>query len=223
VFKFASVPSGQIPRDEDLLRTVTRGLPESSMPSWQLLSEAERRAVVAYIKTLSPSFGERPAGPAIAISDDPYAAGDLESLRRAIARGRVVYHVTATCWQCHAAYATQEEVGRMAAAEGTEVELRPDAFRPEPVVDVWDQTIVPTEFTTRRLKNGGSPADLYRTIAAGIGGTAMPTWKDALEERDLWALAYYVKSLADRRWRRPQAVPSRPPAAYPAAAPAAGG
>jgi mono/diheme cytochrome c family protein len=222
VFKFASVPSGELPRDEDLMRTLVRGLPGSSMPSWQLLPEGERRAVIAWIKTYSPAWSERGAGHPFAVSPDPYGPGDPEAVRRAVERGRTVYHVMATCWQCHAAYAGPDAIRAMAAAEKSEVDPRPDADRPEPVVDAWGGTLLPTEFTTTRLKNGSSVQDLYRTIAAGIGGTAMPSWKDALEENDLWALAYYVKSLADRRWRRPQAIPSEGSLAA-APGPAAGG
>src|ERR1039457_6330789 len=39
--------------------------------------------------------------------------------------------------------------------------------------------------------------DIYRTSASGIGGTAMPTWRGALSDDDLWAMAYYVRSLID--------------------------
>jgi mono/diheme cytochrome c family protein len=41
--------------------------------------------------------------------------------------------------------------------------------------------------------------DLYRTIASGIDGAAMPTWKGALPEENLWALTYYVQSLINKR------------------------
>jgi mono/diheme cytochrome c family protein len=41
--------------------------------------------------------------------------------------------------------------------------------------------------------------DLYRTIASGIDGAAMPTWKGALPEQNLWALTYYVQSLIAQR------------------------
>jgi mono/diheme cytochrome c family protein len=212
VFKFGSVPAGGLPRDEDLMRTLVRGLPGSSMPAWPLLPEGERRAVIAYLKTLSPAWSERAPAAPVAVSEDPFDARDAASLQEAIDRGRVVYHVHATCWQCHAAYATRAEIDAMAAAEGSAVDLRADASRPTPVEDAWGATIVPTEFTAQRLKNGSAVVDLYRTIATGIGGTAMPTWKDALEERDLWALAYYVKSLSDRRWGRVSPVPSLPAA-----------
>lgn len=42
-------------------------------------------------------------------------------------------------------------------------------------------------------------SDLYRVIAAGVGGAAMPEWKGALPEESLWALAYYVQSLIQLR------------------------
>src|SRR5205085_756480 len=37
--------------------------------------------------------------------------------------------------------------------------------------------------------------DLFRTIACGIGGTAMPMWKGSIEDKDIWAIAYFVDSL----------------------------
>ncbi len=47
----------------------------------------------------------------------------------------------------------------------------------------------------RRYSEADQREDLYRVIAAGVGGAAMPTWKGALSEENLWALAYYVQSL----------------------------
>jgi len=43
------------------------------------------------------------------------------------------------------------------------------------------------------FKTGDSPEALYRVIAAGIGGTAMPAFDKALSEKDLWALVHYVR------------------------------
>jgi len=208
IFKFAAVPSGQLPRDEDLMRTLRHGLPGSSMPAWQLLSEQERLSLLAYLKTLSTLWAESPPGSPIAVSDDPYRPDGIEGTGRGVARGREVYHVIATCWQCHPAYASQEEVNGMAKSNdaGT-VELRADAGQSTLVTDIWDQPLMPPDFTKQRLKAGTSLQDLYRTVGAGIGGTAMPMWKGGLEENDLWALVYYVKSLADQRLRRPQAIP----------------
>ena len=51
----------------------------------------------------------------------------------------------------------------------------------------------------RTVHDGTELTDLYRTIASGIGGANMPTWKGALKEDELWGLAYYVRSLVEMR------------------------
>lgn len=57
VFKFRSTPSGALPTESDLFRTITEGVPGTWMPAWEdLLSEEQRWAVVAYVKTLVPDF-----------------------------------------------------------------------------------------------------------------------------------------------------------------------
>ena len=57
-------------------------------------------------------------------------------------------------------------------------------------------------------------------IASGIGGTAMPTWKNVLPDRDLWAMAHYVRSLVALRGT-PEAAALQRRAARPAALDAA--
>ena len=57
VLKFRSTPSGALPTDSDLFRTISEGVPGTWMPAWEdLLSEKQRWAVVAYLKTLVPDF-----------------------------------------------------------------------------------------------------------------------------------------------------------------------
>lgn len=41
--------------------------------------------------------------------------------------------------------------------------------------------------------------DLFRTIGSGVGGAAMPQWKGAIPDENLWALTYYVQSLINIR------------------------
>src|SRR5262245_62773613 len=56
-FKFRTTASGQLPTDEDLFRTVSRGADGTGMPPWQyLLSDDQRWALVDYIKTFEPRF-----------------------------------------------------------------------------------------------------------------------------------------------------------------------
>jgi cytochrome c oxidase cbb3-type subunit 2 len=51
------------------------------------------------------------------------------------------------------------------------------------------------QFKFRTTQTGGLPTDgdLYRTITAGIRGTAMPTWFN-LSEEDRWDVIHYVKT-----------------------------
>ena len=62
LFKFRSTPSGSLPSDEDLARTITEGLRWTGMVGRPDLAVPDRMAVVQYLKTFSPRFTtERPA------------------------------------------------------------------------------------------------------------------------------------------------------------------
>src|SRR5438067_10355625 len=54
-FKLRSTPSGQLPTDDDLLRTVERGIP-GYMPSFQGLTAGERGLAVEAVKRFYPGF-----------------------------------------------------------------------------------------------------------------------------------------------------------------------
>ena len=78
-------------------------------------------------------------------------------------------------------------------------EFRPDLYLPVAKDSDYGVKILPPDFTFNELRGGDALADIYRAIAAGIGGTAMPTWKNVLPESDLWAMAHYVRSLVALR------------------------
>jgi len=59
--------------------------------------------------------------------------------------------------------------------------------------------VLPPDFTFNEMRGGETLDDIYRAVAAGIGGTAMPTWKNVLPEGDLWAISHYVRSLVALR------------------------
>jgi cytochrome c oxidase cbb3-type subunit 2 len=94
VFKFQSTPSGTLPTDGDLYRTITRGVRGTAMPTSHEVSERERLAVVAYIKTLSSRWrAETPPTP-LPVSAPPPATTEL------LARGRQLF-AQAKCAECH--------------------------------------------------------------------------------------------------------------------------
>jgi len=198
IYKFVSTAAGDLARDEDLLRTINRGLHGSAMPAWNLVDQKTQTALVAYIKSFSDFYAEGEQGDALPITPDPWkfdpAAG--------AARGRVVFHGLATCYKCHPAYVTQDEIREAARAMSAPVpESFPEDLYTEKVKrsETFDLDIRPPDFTRRELRNGTELADLVRVIQSGVGGTAMPTWYGVLDPSDLWALAHYVRGLTELR------------------------
>ncbi len=53
IFKFTSTPYGGKPRRDDLIKTIQRGIPGTSMPSFRRLPKRELEAVVDYVLSLT--------------------------------------------------------------------------------------------------------------------------------------------------------------------------
>lgn len=182
VFKFRLTPSGSLPDDGDLLRTITRGVRGTSMPTWHELHEKDRLAVIQYIKyelavdrsdPAKPVYyfiEERPKAP-IFIGDPPPPSKDL------VARGAVVWK-EAKCWECH--------------GDGG----KGDGQKAEGLKDDFDFPIPPANLTTGQFKSGPDVKDIFRTMSTGLSGTPMPSFSATLSEADRWALSYYVLSLS---------------------------
>jgi hypothetical protein len=197
VYKFAAVPAGQLPRDDDFVRTLRRGLHGTAMLSWDV-PEAEIGDLIQYVKVFSPRWqNERPGEPIVA-SPDPWETRESDGIER----GRRVYHGMAQCaTACHPAYVTRPEI-YVLTKELTKMEMREmrgDLYFPVAKDSDYGVKILPPDFTFNELRGGETLEDIYRAIAAGIGGTAMPTWKNVLPEADLWAMVHYVRWLLDLR------------------------
>jgi cytochrome c oxidase cbb3-type subunit 2 len=181
LFKFRTTPSGTLPTDQDLFAIITRGVYRTSMPEWSLLSERERWALVAYVKSFYPEWAQRGAGASIALPKAPATLAAPES----IARGRELYQML-ECSACH---------GQSGRGDG------PSAGKMDP--DAWGNPQHPFDFTKGRLKSGASPEDVYRTFMTGLNGTAMPSYYDIFAEPDgdsiragdAWNLVAYILSL----------------------------
>ena len=171
VFKFRSTPSGSLPTDGDLYRTVTRGVRWTAMPPWHELPEKDRLAVIAYIKTFSPRWTEEKSEPAIVISDPPPPSREL------VARGKDLY-AQAKCWECHG----ESGKGNGPSADQLEDDL---GFK-----------IRPTDFTRGQFKGGSSVRDVFRALSTGLDGTPMPSFADSMTDDERWTVSYYVLSLS---------------------------
>lgn len=171
VFKFRSTPSGSLPTDGDLYRTITRGVRWTAMPTWHEVPDKERLAVVAYLKTFSKRWTEDAAEPAVVLPAPPKATPEL------LARGKALY-AQAKCAECHG------ETGR---GDGPSADTLQDDFQ---------RPIRPVDFTRGQFKGGGSVTDVYRTMTTGLDGTPMPSFADSMSDPERWAIAYYVLSFS---------------------------
>ena len=61
-FQYTSTPTGELPTEADLDLTIRMGRVDSGMPAWPGLSDADRHAVIQYIKTFSPRWQAEPRG-----------------------------------------------------------------------------------------------------------------------------------------------------------------
>jgi cytochrome c oxidase cbb3-type subunit I/II len=170
-FKFRTTPSGSLPTDGDLYRTLTRGVRWTAMPTWHELPEKDRIAVIAYIKTFSARWKEEKPEPPIPIGEPPAPTPEL------LARGKQLYQ-QAKCFQCH---------GDGGKGDGPSASDLKDDLKFK---------IRPADFTKGQFKGGGDVRDVFRAMTTGLDGTPMPSFADSMKDDERWAISYYVLSFS---------------------------
>ncbi len=194
--KFAAVPAGTLPRDEDLLVTINHGLAGTSMPSWNLIGEEDKRAIIAYLKTFSEIWQKEAPGTPVPVKPDPWR----KRPERGVAEGERVYHGLAACSSCHPAYVLKPAIAEhMKSYDISFTGFRADLYDSVEKESDWGAPIRPPDFLVDRTKSATTKDELVRVIAAGVGGTAMPSWGATLTHQQIWGLAYYVESLIQKR------------------------
>jgi len=196
-YKFVAVESGYLPNDADFHRIVKGGLNGTAMLPWDI-SDERLAAVTQYIKTFSERWQDEyeEVGEPIVPEGDPYGEARSEE---AIVLGKKLYHAMAQCNSCHPSYATYQEIydaGVELMGMG-KADLGPQLYTTELKDSDYGVKLQPPDFTFHNVRAGDDVASLFRSIASGIGGTAMPTWKGSLPDEYIWALAYYVHSLIE--------------------------
>lgn len=172
VYKFRMTPTGSVPLDSDIYRTITVGIRGTAMPPWFNLPEDDRWDVIHFIKTFSPDFKLYPPEPPIPIGRPPKPTPDL------IAKGKKVFEEM-KCWECH---------GHEGKGDGPKSETQ---------VDDFGNRIPPANFTRGIFKSGPMPGDIFRTFMTGLSGTPMPSFSDSFTSPDEgWALTHFVLSLS---------------------------
>ncbi|MEI7703990.1 MAG: cytochrome c [Deltaproteobacteria bacterium] len=170
VYEFRSTPSGTLPTDLDLFRTISRGVHGTAMIPWSWLSEAERWAVIEHVKSFSPRFREEGPGAPVALPPTPAETPELA------AQGAIAWARNG-CAKCH---------GDGGEGDGPSAPtLRRDGGEP----------LRPLPFSGGRFLRGKSLPELWLTLATGLDGTPMPSYA-SIPDEELWALAAWVRDRA---------------------------
>ncbi len=176
VYKFRSTPTGDLPTDEDIFKTISRGLHGTAMLPWSGLTTDQKWSVAYYIKTFSDAFEDDEIPEIVKVPKPNKSSMDY------IKQGKMIYQ-KAKCWECH---------GKEGYGDGTNADQ---------LKDDWQQPIRPTNFRQQIPKRGLEIEDIYLTIATGLNGTPMPSFSDSLTQDEIIALAYYIRSIAPQRSR----------------------
>ncbi|MBT7355800.1 MAG: c-type cytochrome [Rhodospirillaceae bacterium] len=181
-YKFRTTNSGELPTDNDMFRTVSRGLPGTAMQAFDNdtikngLSEEERWQVISYIKTFAIEFDDPELDPVKTGKTLSLPANRAPYSPELVAKGKEVFE-KAKCWSCH---------GKTGRGDGNK-EFRKDDWgfpiRIRNVTHPW------------KIKGGGEAEEIFMRFTSGINGTPMPSFVKTLSEDDRWALANFIKSL----------------------------
>ncbi len=178
-FKFRSTPSGSLPTDEDLRRTIREGLAGTAMPIFDQMEERDVRAVTEFIKSLSPRW-QQPTNyaPAVTIADLPTWFEEPEALRAQAEKGRQAFNQM--CIACH---------GEDGSGNG------PGAADLE---DAWHHPIRPADLRKPSIRRGREPEEIVRILLTGMDGTPMISFAELSTEEQRWQLAAYVLQLREK-------------------------
>lgn len=173
-FKFRTTPSGNLPTVSDLLRTLNQGIPGSAMPSFSDLPEAEKYALIAFIRSLRPEFKESSTEKAVLVIPDPPKKifSNKKDFLISAAKGKALF--ASACVTCHGEHG------------------RGDGPSAEGMVDSYENPIRPADLTKPFLKSGRSAKDAFKAITTGLDGSPMPAFADIFSEEKRWELVSYI-------------------------------
>ena len=187
VFKYRTTPSGALPADADLERTIRNGIYGSSMPVFDQLEDREIRAVISYLKTFSSKW-DKPqnfAAPLPFPNAPAWLADESELAQHALKGGPIFRQ---DCAACHGA--TGKGDGPAAAA----------------LEDDWGQPAKPTDLGLPALHSGPDLRDIYKVLVTGLNGTPMPSFLESTTETERWDLVAYIETLRQAAKRETKAA-----------------
>ncbi len=171
MFEYRTTESGTLPTDDDLRRTITKGLPGTAMPAWgKFINGDSLEAVITFVKKLSDRFESEQPKP-VRIGPEPL------STPASIEAGRQVYDKL-QCASCHGTdgRGTGATATAFQNASGSDIQMR-DLTEP------WT------------FRGGSAARDIYMRFRTGLDGTPMPSFVGAVSDKEMWLLAIYIVSM----------------------------
>ena len=172
-FKVRTTPSGALPTHLDLVTIIRRGMPYTSMPGWPNLSDQEVSDLAYFVKTFSHDFSVPESVPQpIPLPSAPTATNESIEL------GKKLYEENG-CLKCH---------GTLGRGDGPSASTLVDdlghSIRAADLAHNWT------------FRGGSSREDIFKTMSTGFNGTPMPSFLDALQPEQRWAITDFIFSLS---------------------------
>jgi mono/diheme cytochrome c family protein len=172
-FKVRTTPTGALPTHEDLVNIIRRGMPYTSMPAWPTLSDQEVSDLAHFITTFSPDFSNPENVPKpVPLPNAPTAT------KESIELGKKLYEETG-CVKCH---------GTLGRGDGPSAPT---------LMDDWGHPIRAADLAQSwTFRGGSSREDIFRSMSTGLNGTPMPSFLEALQPEQRWAITDFIVSLS---------------------------
>lgn len=182
----------RIPSDEDLLQVITRGMPGSAMPPWGHLSQADLRALVAYVRNIRVGAVRQELQ--LGLRDGTFHAEEIDELlaERTVPGNRIPIPAEAPFDDLRWFNGRRIYLEACASCHGADGHPVAEAVK----YDEEGYPNPPRSFVNGIFKGGMDGGSLYARILLGIPGTPMPAYEDTYTPDEMWDLIHYVQSLA---------------------------
>lgn len=173
MFKFRTTPSGMLPTNDDLRKTIRGGFSGTAMGMFTALSDDEVRGVTEYLKSFSRRWRKAENhAPSLTFPATPAWMADATARATHAVPGKVLFNNA--CASCHGEQADGK--GALAAS----------------LQDIWRMPCNPSDLRQEHLRCGDHPADIFRILNTGMNGTPMISYEHTLTEAQRWDVIAFI-------------------------------